>query len=212
MASPSIHRAFGLDCPSRVSYRPAASPGIVAVAACAFLVGTGGMPTPNYFQSRKECGYRFVQIAVPEGMNASIRPPIEDLKQIREVFKPSISDLGNLLGVSRQTIYNWIAGERPSAESSNRLEDLAKAADLVAAHGLNTTAYLFRRRIHDGKTLMEIARNGGSAQDAARSLVRIVEQEAAQRELLKNRVAGRQFAKRDSSEFGVPMLDDDIGS
>jgi transcriptional regulator with XRE-family HTH domain len=211
MASASIHRAFGSDCPSRVSYRPVASPGIVAVAACAFLVGTGGMPTPSYFQSRKECGYRFVQIVVPDAMNASIRLPIEDLKQIRNVFKPSISDLGNLLGVSRQTIYNWIAGERPSVDSANRLEDLAKAADIIAAHSLNTTAYLFKRRIYEGKSLMDIARNGGSAQDAARNLVRIVEQEAAQRELLKNRLAGRQFAKRDSSDFGVPMLAENIG-
>lgn len=184
----------------------------MAVVACAFVVGTGGMSTPSYFRHRKERGYQFVQVPAREGTRAGIRPPIEHLQQIRSVFKPAISDLANLMGVSRQTVYNWMAGESPSAGSASRLEDLAKAADLVAAHGLNSNGYLFKRKIRDGKTLMDIARDGGSAQDAARSLIRIVEQESAQRDLLKGGLAGRHFAKRDNSEFGIPMLDEDIGS
>jgi transcriptional regulator with XRE-family HTH domain len=213
LASPMIrYRTDGQDRQSPASYRPIASPGIVAAVACAFVVGTGGMSTPSYFQQRKECGYQFVQVRIAEGTKAGIRLPIEDLKQIRAVFKPSISDIANLLSVSRQTVYNWIAGERPSAESATRLEDLAKAADLLAAHGLSTNAYLFTRKIRDGKNLMDIATDGGSAEGAARSLVRIVEQENAQRNLLNHRLAGRKYAGRDNSEFGVPMLDENVGS
>jgi transcriptional regulator with XRE-family HTH domain len=213
MASSRIHyRMHSLDRQLPISYRPSASSGIVAAVACAFVVGTGGMSTPSYFQHRKECGYQFVQVPVAEERQVGIRPPTENLKQIRAVFRPSISDIASLLGVSRQTVYNWMAGERPSAESANRLEDLAKAADLVAAHGLNATAYLFTRKVRDGKTLMDIARDGGSAEEAARGLVSIVQHESAQRDLLKNRLANRQYTKRDNSEFGVPMLDEDIGS
>jgi transcriptional regulator with XRE-family HTH domain len=213
MASPMIrYRNEGVDGQSPASYRPISSPGIVAAVACAFVVGTGGMSTPSYFQQRKECGYQFVQVRVAEVTQAGIRLPIENLKRIRAVFKPSISDMANLLSVSRQTVYNWIAGERPSAESATRLEDMARAADLLAAHGLSTSAYLFTRKIRDGKNLMDIAMDGGSAEEAARSLVRVVEQENAQRDMLNNRLAGRQHAGRDNSEFGIPMLDENIGS
>ncbi|MFZ1138581.1 MAG: helix-turn-helix transcriptional regulator [Candidatus Sulfotelmatobacter sp.] len=203
----------GSDSYSPTIYRPAPSAGIVATAAVAFafLVGTGGTTSPDYFQQRGERGYQFAQIPVVARVNAGARPPIENLKQIRAVFRPSILDLAGLLSVSRQAVYNWMAGERPSPESANRLEDLAKAADLVAAYGLSTP-YLLRRKIRDGKNLMDIVRDGGSAHDAARSLVRIAEQEAKQRGLLKNRLAGRQLSRPDDSEFGIPMLDEQIGS
>jgi len=178
-----------------------------AVVTFAFLAGTGGTTSPEYFQQRGERGYPFVQIPAAAGMNAGVRQAIDNLKQIRAVFKPSISDLAGLVGVSRQAVYNWLGGERPSHESADRLEDLAKAADLVAAYGV-ATPYLLRRKIRDGKNLMDIVRGGGSAQDAARSLVRIAEQEAKQRNLLKSRLAGRQPSKLETSELGIPMLDE----
>jgi len=189
-------------------YRPIRSAGIVATAvAFACLVGTGGAITPEYLQQRGERGYPLVQIPAVAGVNAGVRQPIDNLKQIRTVFKPSISDLADLVGVSRQAVYNWLDGERPSHESADRLEDLAKAADLVAANGLPTPNRL-RRKIRDGKNFMHIVRSGGSAEDAARSLARIAEQEAKQRTLLKSRLAGRQPSKLETSELGIPMLDE----
>jgi transcriptional regulator with XRE-family HTH domain len=184
----------------------------VAAVAFAFLVGTGGSNTPEYFQQRGERGYQFVQVPVLAEMHAGIRGPAQNLKQIRVVFKPSMLDLATLLGVSRQTVYNWIAGERPSAASASRLEDLAKAADLVAAHGMSTASYLFMRKIQEGKTLTDIVRAGGSAADAARNLIRITEQEAKERNLLKNKLAGRQPARQEDSDFAIPMLDEHSGS
>jgi transcriptional regulator with XRE-family HTH domain len=171
------------------------------------MVGTGGTTTVEYLQHRGNRGYQFVQIPVVTGPKIGIRSPAENLKGIRAAFKPSMSDLASLLGVSRQAVYHWIAGERPSPESADRLEDLAKAADLVASYGLDSV-YLLRRKIRDGKNLMEIAGNGGSALEAARSLVRIVEKEAEQRERLKTRLGSRKPSRLDSQEFGVPMLDE----
>jgi transcriptional regulator with XRE-family HTH domain len=192
---------------SNTTYRPVRSAGIVASAVVfACLAGTGGATTPEYLQQRGERGYPFAQIPVAP-VNADTRQPIDNLAQIRAVFKPSMSDLAGLVGVSRQAVYNWLDGERPSRESADRLEDLAKAADLVAGYGL-ATPYVLRRKIRDGKNLMDIVRSGGSAQDAARSLVRIAEQEAKQRNLLKSRLAGRQLSKLETFELGIPMLDE----
>lgn len=189
------------------------SPKIAAVLACAFIVGTGGLMTQDYFQHRGERGYPSMQIRfAPANLKMGIRRPDENLERIRAVFKPSVSDVANMLGVSRQTVYNWMAGESPSLESTNRLEDIANAADHVAANGLATSAYLLKRKIRDGKALLDIVRDGGSAQDAAKVLVRIDQNEASQRALLQGKLAGRQFAKPDISDFGVPMLNEHIES
>jgi len=197
------------DTYSSTHYQPVASSGIVATAAIAFafMVGTGGVTTAEYLQQRGDRGYQFVQIPAVAGPNVGVRLPMENLKIIRAAFRPSMSDLASLLGVSRQAVYNWMAGENPSRESADRIEDLAKAADLVAASGLDSP-YLLRRKIRGGKTLMEIVRHGGSAHEAARSLIGIVEKEAEQREQLRKTLAGRRPSRLDRQEFGVPMLDE----
>lgn len=194
---------------SPTHYKPTAPSGLMVTAAIAFafMAGTGGTTTPEYVQQRGDRGYLIAQIPATSPPTVGVRLPVDNLKTIRATFKPSISDLANLLGVSRQALYNWMAGGRPSLQSANRLEDLSKAADLVAAHGLNSP-YLLRRKIREGKSLMEIVRDGGSAQDAARTLIRIVEKEATQREQLKRDFAGRKPPKLESEDFGVPMLDE----
>ncbi len=70
-----------------------------------------------------------------------------------------------------------MAGENPSHESAEKLNDLARAADLFAAEGFSTSSYLFRRKLDGGKTLMDVVREGGSAQDAARLLLQIAQKE-----------------------------------
>lgn len=189
------------------------SPKIAAVLACAFIVGTGGLMTQEYFQHRGERGYPSSHIRLaPPNVITSLRRPDENIERIRAVFKPSVADVANMFAVSRQTVYNWMAGDRPTVESADRLEDLAKAADLVAAHGLATSAYLLKRKIRGGKTLLDLVREGGSAQDAAGALVRIALNEASQRARLQSKLTGRQVAKGDISDFGVPMLNEYIES
>lgn len=197
------------DTYSSAHYQPATSSGIVATAAVAFafMVGTGGTSTVGYLQHRGDRGYQFIQTPSVVNPNIGVRLPVENLKSIRAAFKPSMSDLASLLGVSRQAVYNWMAGELPSPESADRLEDLANAADLVASYGLNSP-YLLRRKIRDGKSLLEIVRDGDSAQDAARTLIRIAEKEAEQQDQLKKSFAGRKVPALKSEDFGVPMLDE----
>jgi hypothetical protein len=57
---------------------------------------------------------------------------------------------------------------------------------------------------------MDTVRDGGSAQDAARSLLQIAQKESSQREALQRRLANRIVAP-DYSEIGSPMLNEDLG-
>jgi DNA-binding transcriptional regulator YiaG len=184
--------------------------GAAAAVAFAFLAGTGGVTSPSYFNQRQQRGYASAQLRPSEQILVRhLRGPEACLAQIRTVLKLSISDIASIFSVSRQSIYNWLAGEKPSQDNVERLNDFVRAADLLQSNGFAGSSYLVRRKIEHGKTLMDIVRDGGSAQDAARSLLQIAQKEGSQREALQRRLANRTGAP-DYSEIGSPMLNEDL--
>jgi hypothetical protein len=78
------------------------------------------------------------------------------------------------------------------------------------ADGGGNLSYLIRRKLENGKTLLDIVREGGSAQDAARSLLQIAQKETSQRQALQRRLANRP-APREYFDLGSPMLNEDLG-
>lgn len=174
-------------------------------------VGTGGALTPDYIKERGTKGYEFINYkpTTPTSDPFWTRSPADDLAQIRKVLHPTVTDLANALRVSRQAVYSWQAGSSIAKENAVRLAELARAADLFAKDGLTITAQLLRRSIYEGKNLLEIVRDGGSVQAAAKMLIEIVRREARQRGILQSRLAGRPRLSRDDYEdFGTPMLDE----
>jgi transcriptional regulator with XRE-family HTH domain len=119
------------------------------------------------------------------------RTPIEDIARIREVFSPAVSDLAKVFSVSRQAIYNWLNGERPSPDHITRLQDFALAADMFVDTAISMKGELLKRKIVEGKNMLEIVHDGGSAREAAQLLLQIVRREISQREKLAARFAGR---------------------
>lgn len=119
------------------------------------------------------------------------RTPAANIERIREVLAPSMSDLAKSFKVSRQTIYNWLNGEQTTPEHAVRLQDFALAADIFAESGKSATGNLLKRKVFNGKNLIEVIHDGGSAKDAVQLLLQIVKRETSQRELLSARFAGR---------------------
>jgi len=184
------------------------------VLAFAFLVGTGGYTTADYFAKRNDHGYKFAQI---EGIFAAteiasqldiVRTAAENLARIREILKPTITELAHLFGVSRQAVYDWQAGKPTAAENAAKLDDLAKAADALALSGIEGSSKMLRRKIAGGKSLLDVVREGGSAASAAQALAQTLGREAKQREQLALRLAGRTKPNVPHDEYGVPMLDE----
>lgn len=187
------------------------SMGVAAAVAFAFLAGTGGVASPSYYIERQDRGYAFVQVR-PNGRSLvrSLRTPQENIAQIRAVFKSSMADIASIFKVSRQSVYNWIAGEKPSPENVEKLNDVAAAADLFLVQRFADSSYFVRRKLENGKTLMDVVREGGSAQHAARSLLQVAQKESSQREALQRRLANRTAAL-EHSDLGSPMLNEDLG-
>lgn len=185
----------------------------VSLVAVAFQVGTGGAPTADYYKQRGLKGYAYASTLCCDSSfdidgSTTTRTPTEDLVHIRAILKPAVTDLALALGVSRQAVYDWQRGKPITTENATRVRDLARAADVFAAEGLTTSAQLLRRPIAGGKTLFDIARGGGSAEDAARILIHRVRRELQQRQMLATRLTNRKRPALPTEDYGAPMLDE----
>ncbi len=183
--------------------------GFIGLTATALSVGTGGQPTADYYRQRGEKGYALAAYDSASDIEPqSIRTAAEDLAHVRATLKPSVTDLASALGVSRQAVYDWNQGKPVAPANAARLADLAKAADVLSIEGLTTTGSVLRRPIIAGKSLFDIVRDGGSAENAARKLLQIVQREQQQRERLAVRLAGRRQPAASFEDYGSPMLDE----
>ena len=190
--------------------RTAVFVGLTALTAVGLQVGTGGEPTAQYYKSRGFKGYSFGPY---EGLSSetgaiAYRTPVDDLSRIRAVLKPTVTELAELFGVSRQAVYGWQEGAEPTIAHASKLEDLAKAADILVYEGVTGSSSALRRKLAGGKTLFDVVREGGLAQDAARSLVQMLRRELEQRKKLDERLAGRKRQTIDYADIGAPSLDE----
>jgi transcriptional regulator with XRE-family HTH domain len=184
---------------------------LVAIGPLGFEVGTGGAATFEYVKDRGNKGYPFAFYDSSKRVADTIvgRTPVENLEHIRAVLSPTVTDMAELLRVSRQAIYDWQAGKPVAPESALRLWDLAQAAAVFAVEGLRGSSQALHRPIRKGKNFFELVGEGDSAESAARMLAEIVRSESRQRQALKNRLAGRKRPTREAfEEIGAPMLDE----
>jgi transcriptional regulator with XRE-family HTH domain len=184
--------------------------GRVAVAGLAVTaIGTGGHLSVQHLQRGAQ--QALYAASTPDAdivTVAHVRSPSEDLARIREVIRPAVSDLAAVLGVSRQSVYNWLNGEPVAEENAARLRGLAQAADVLAHAGVVVDAALLKRKFANGRTLMQVAQAGDSVRDAALILVQIHRREAAQRERMAARFANRARTPA-TADFDLPASNDE---
>lgn len=181
-------------------------------AVLAFLVGTGGLPTADYILARSQRGYAFENIDYSRGVerpeDAGFRSPSQNLARIRETLSPSVTDLAFMFNVSRQTIYNWLAGDPIARGNEDRLERVASAADVLADHGLSGRPSVLRRKLRGGKTFFELVRGGVDPNEIAQMMVNTTDREQEERNRLASRLENRPRKKVDLDDIGVPHLNE----
>ena len=134
--------------------------------------------------------------------------PAGDISHIRAVLRLTITDLARALGVSQQAVYDWQSGKQIAVDNATRLADLARAADVFAEEGTTVSAQLLQRPIVSGKGLLDIAREGGSAEEAARKLIQMMQRELRQRHMLAESLANRKRPAAPSDSYGIPILNE----
>jgi hypothetical protein len=89
-----------------------------------------------------------------------------------------------------------------------RLERLARAVAIIAAHGLAQKVSVLRRKISGGKSFLELARDGSDPEAVAHILVRTLRRELDQRKRLDARLANRPRKRVDLDDVGALHLDE----
>ncbi|MCL2714297.1 MAG: hypothetical protein FWD68_06865 [Alphaproteobacteria bacterium] len=183
-----------------------------SVAACdilvALLVGTGGSLTGNYYETRGDKGYVLARydVSVFRSTPDVERTPADDLSHVRDVFKFSVTEMASLFDVSRQAIYDWQSGKTIAASNQIRLQDVARAADMIQNANIENARYLSRRKIADGKTFIDMVRAGESAEKCAGDLIAMLQHESDQRARLDALLGPRKDRKFRSIPIGAPIL------
>ncbi|WP_157773635.1 Cro/Cl family transcriptional regulator [Variovorax atrisoli] len=185
-------------------------------AMVALVVGTGGVFSTDYVVARDSKGYPLPEFnygAEHErnfSSRARQRSSVESISLIREVFKPSITELASAFGVSRQAIYNWQAGQPIAEQNEIRLAEMANAAELLSSHGFANTANLARRRLPGGTSFFEAAKSGANLEAAAKQLIALLASESAQRTALSERLATRRSKSVALDDLGSPHLNEQV--
>jgi hypothetical protein len=129
---------------------------------------------------------------------------IEDLKR---ALGASVTDLSNILGVSRQAIYGWVHGGGMTQENMDKLRDLSKAALIFDEAKVRPTSYMLNRTIMNGKSFVELVHGSACGEAMARRLVKVIRQEDRQRAAFSRRFALRPAAG--PPDMGIPHFVDD---
>lgn len=171
-------------------------------------VGTAGART---IETRSVCNNLFApQLEVAEPQPEFIqRSAADNLRLIRTVFSPTMSELALVLGVSRQSLYNWLNGEEPGAEHLSKIADIALAADLFIDEGISLTGNAIKRKVFGGKSFFEVVADGATASNAAATLITLIKKENSQRNSLDQRLAGRLKKINNPSEIGFSAFNDE---
>ena len=167
--------------------------------------GTGGIVAVTFI--RQELGYRRFEV-VAEGTEAP-RPPVsvEWMQRVKEGFGRTMSRLPQVFGVSRQTLYNWLKGETPSAGHEARLRELVAAADVFRKRGITPTSPMLLRSILNDKNFLELLAGGADGRDTAEKLVRIVRGGEGSRGKLEQLLAGQRPGLM-ADDMGTPAFDE----
>lgn len=186
------------------SWRPLAArrTGLAQAATATLFVVFGASAEADGAQYIKHFGTgSTLQIAQPTERAAQAADLCVELKTIKDVLGLSVSELAQLFGVSRPTIYSWQEGKRVSEGNAKRIRDIASAlAPRLAL--LDTQVGRIAHRAIDGRTtLLQMLAQGADAEQAIGKLADILQREAAQRERLASRLRGR------NTDRGSPDLD-----
>jgi transcriptional regulator with XRE-family HTH domain len=130
------------------------------------------------------------------------------VRAIRDALGISISDLSSVFGVSRQAIYKWLAGGKLSSLNQEKLEDLFRAAAILAPMSGSEGWSFSRRRDRGGQTLLEALRNAKTAKLWAQDVAFLLKDEQEQRDLMNQILSAHGKSMPAARELGVPVLDE----
>ncbi|MDP2255503.1 MAG: hypothetical protein Q8K05_05505 [Polaromonas sp.] len=167
-------------------------------------VGTGGIESGGYYLKRM--GYQPLEV-VPTDVQLEKAPFAKLMQEVKAGFGRTMTRLPEVFGVSRQTLYNWLEGETPKEAHQAKLAQLAEAARMFSELGFKPTSLSLDRTVSQGKSLLQLLREGADGREMAKKLVRISQRATESRAKLDDLLGGRK-ARLDVSDVGTPSVNE----
>jgi len=147
-----------------------------------FAVGTGGIMTAHNTAELNRWLYNpRIHIEPAKANQVDTRSPAENVANIRDVFAINMSDLASVLGVTRPTVYAWLAGQEPKGEAVIRIQKLSRAADQFNRANIVRLDKLVHRPILNGRSLLDILKTDEDPVADLATLKAIADKEAQTR-------------------------------
>ena len=178
------------SCPINIAAVP------LSLSLLILTAGTGGTMTPH---STAEVLNRFhyprIHVEPSRAKQDDMRSPAEHVANIRDVFAINMSDLASVLGVTRPTVYAWLAGQEPKGEAVMRIQQLSCTADKFKRENIIRLDRLVHRPILNGHSLLDILKTDEDPIAALATLKVIADKEAQTRREPKG--AGKKLRSLD---------------
>lgn len=154
----------------------------IVVSAPEVQVGSGGLATPMFLLSNYgwSDSSDSLSVKVTQPMTAT-----EQLSFVRTALGASITDLADLLDVSRPTLYSWMQGTEPRDEHLERLQKLTLQANNIDAFGIAGLGKLLKRPLQEGQTLLDLIKQDHPLTPALDELAALARIEEKQRAMIK---------------------------
>lgn len=129
----------------------------------------------------------------------ALRSVKDDVELIREVFGLKMSEVAHLFDVSRPAAYAWLDGALPKADAMARLTRVATQAQQVRAAGITRMGHFVHRPQKDGRSLLQLLKEGADIQDALSA----IKQTAVEEETGRKMSASRQLRTKKGDLTGI---------
>jgi len=151
----------------------------------------------NVQDSDETIWFGCIHVEPSRAKQTDIRSPAEHVANIRDVFAISMSDLASVLGVTRPTVYAWLAGQEPKGEAVICIQQLSRAADKFNQANIIRLDKLVHRPILNGRSLLDILRTDEDPVEALATIKAIADKEAQTRREPKGEGVGKQLRSLD---------------
>ena len=118
--------------------------------------GTGGVMTARSAGELSSWVHNpTIHVARSLSRRIDTRSPAEHVALIRDTFGLNMSDLACVLGVTRPTVYAWLAGQEPKPETLTHIRRISRTAEEVKGLKIPRVENLIHRPILGGYSLLD---------------------------------------------------------
>lgn len=185
-----------------------------AVVVIGLFIGTGSNAAPigveritSYSKIKAEKQQTVVtKKGVADGVD--VRGPLQHLENIKQVLSLPVSETAGILGVTRQSIYKWMAGSTPDHDKVEKIVELSHIADIFKAASVSRPGDLLRMKAFEGKSVLDLVKNN---ENYSQHLSVLIEESKAMDEAYKaSGIAKLQYSRTDDwkATVSIPFSDD----